>query len=181
MTKTTHSPFLPERSLDTTQFALIVSVCVTACQEALKALGREAPILREDIHGALPTFARTHSLAPEHRTSSQHPSGNEPRNPERLSDPDVVQAHGATLLLTVEEAAHQLCIGRPKMWQLVMRGEVVSLKIGASRRVPVAALDEYVQRLCASAERSAKSLTQTPYRQATTARKGGHDDDTRMA
>jgi excisionase family DNA binding protein len=51
------------------------------------------------------------------------------------------------LLLTVEEAARQLSIGRPKMYQLVMRGDIVSVKIGASRRIPVAALNEYVQRL----------------------------------
>ncbi len=56
------------------------------------------------------------------------------------------------LLMTVNEAAHCLSIGRPKMWQLVMTGEVLSIKIGASRRIPVAALEGYVQRLCVAAE-----------------------------
>lgn len=51
------------------------------------------------------------------------------------------------LLLTVEEAAQRLSIGRPKMWQLVMRGEVFSVKIGASRRVPTTSLVNYVRRL----------------------------------
>lgn len=57
--------------------------------------------------------------------------------------------HGAPdrLLVTVEEAAHCLSIGRPKMWQLVMTGAILSVKIGASRRIPTAALQAYVDRL----------------------------------
>jgi excisionase family DNA binding protein len=55
----------------------------------------------------------------------------------------------AKLLLTVEEAAAQLSIGRPKIYQLVMRGDIVSVKIGASRRIPVTALEEFVERLSA--------------------------------
>jgi excisionase family DNA binding protein len=58
------------------------------------------------------------------------------------------------LLLTVEEAARQLSIGRPKMWQLVMRGEVLSVKIGASRRIPTTALEAYVERLGAEAQQA---------------------------
>jgi excisionase family DNA binding protein len=51
------------------------------------------------------------------------------------------------LLLTVEEAARVLSVGRPKMWQLVMSGAVRSVKIGGSRRVPIAALEAFVERL----------------------------------
>jgi excisionase family DNA binding protein len=56
------------------------------------------------------------------------------------------------LLITVNEAAASLSVGRPKMWQLVMTGEVPSIKIGASRRIPVRALEDYVQRQLAAAE-----------------------------
>jgi excisionase family DNA binding protein len=56
------------------------------------------------------------------------------------------------LLMTVNEAARCLSIGRPKMWQLVMTGDVLSIKIGASRRIPVMALEAYVQRLSEAAE-----------------------------
>jgi len=49
----------------------------------------------------------------------------------------------------VEEAAHQLSVGRPKMYELIMRGEVLSVKIGASRRISTLALEEYVERLSA--------------------------------
>jgi excisionase family DNA binding protein len=51
------------------------------------------------------------------------------------------------LLLTVEESARLLSVGRPKMWQLVMAGAVASVKIGSSRRIPMTALDAYVQEL----------------------------------
>jgi excisionase family DNA binding protein len=50
------------------------------------------------------------------------------------------------LLLTVEEAARALSVGRTVMWELVMRRQVKSVKVGRSRRVPVAALEEFVAR-----------------------------------
>jgi excisionase family DNA binding protein len=55
------------------------------------------------------------------------------------------------LLLTVEEAARLLSVGRPKMWRLVMSGEVLSVKIGASRRIPKSALDDYIRQLLGEA------------------------------
>ena len=68
------------------------------------------------------------------------------------------------LLLTVEEAARLLSVGRPKMWQLVMAGEVLSVKIGTSRRVPVAALEAFVGRLSAGARGA--STREEPYESA---------------
>lgn len=52
-------------------------------------------------------------------------------------------------LYRVEEAALELGISRARFYQLLARGEVASVKIGASRRVPAAALDAYINRLCA--------------------------------
>ncbi|HEV8189874.1 MAG TPA: helix-turn-helix domain-containing protein [Ktedonobacterales bacterium] len=60
---------------------------------------------------------------------------------------EVEAAESRRLLLTVEDAARLLSIGRPKMWQLIMAGEVLSVKIGTSRRIPTTSLDVYVQRL----------------------------------
>jgi excisionase family DNA binding protein len=51
------------------------------------------------------------------------------------------------LLLTPEQAATCLAIGRTKVYELPRRGELESVRIGSSRRIPVAALAEYVQRL----------------------------------
>jgi excisionase family DNA binding protein len=56
---------------------------------------------------------------------------------------------GQTLLLKVEEAAVELRIGRSRMYALVGAGEVVSIKVGGSRRVPYAELVAYKDRLIA--------------------------------
>ena len=48
------------------------------------------------------------------------------------------------LLLTVEEAADRLSVGRSSLYNLVMSGEIVSIKLGRSRRVPAAELERFV-------------------------------------
>jgi excisionase family DNA binding protein len=48
------------------------------------------------------------------------------------------------LLLTPEEAAELLSIGRSKLYQLLADGSLVSITIGASRRIPVEALRAFV-------------------------------------
>lgn len=50
-------------------------------------------------------------------------------------------------LLTVDEAARRLGMGRTYVYTLVLRGELPSVKLGRSRRVPVQALREYVRAL----------------------------------
>ncbi|EXG79173.1 helix-turn-helix domain-containing protein [Cryptosporangium arvum] len=57
-------------------------------------------------------------------------------------------------VLTVEEAARYLRIGRTSMYALVSSGEVESVTIGRLRRIPRSALDDYVTRL-RSARRAA--------------------------
>jgi excisionase family DNA binding protein len=54
--------------------------------------------------------------------------------------------HGR-LLLTVEEAAEALTISRWKVFDLIRCRELRSVKIGGLRRVPRAAIDEYIARL----------------------------------
>jgi excisionase family DNA binding protein len=53
------------------------------------------------------------------------------------------------VLLTAEEAAERLGIGRTLMYQLIRTGEVESVLIGRLRRIPASAVDEYAQRLVA--------------------------------
>lgn len=48
------------------------------------------------------------------------------------------------LLMTVESAAEMLSIGRTRMFDLINKGEVSSVIIGRSRRVPLVALQQYV-------------------------------------
>lgn len=51
------------------------------------------------------------------------------------------------LLLKPEEAAEMLSIGRSKVYELIGTGELASVRIGTSRRVPTDALVEFVSRL----------------------------------
>jgi excisionase family DNA binding protein len=53
----------------------------------------------------------------------------------------------APLLLSVEEAAAQLRIGRSRMFELIRCGDVLSVKVGGSRRVPYDSVKAYVDRL----------------------------------
>lgn len=51
------------------------------------------------------------------------------------------------LLLTVEEAADALHIGRSKVFDLIRCGELDSVKIGRLRRVPADAVHAFMVRL----------------------------------
>lgn len=51
------------------------------------------------------------------------------------------------LLLTPEEAAHVLGIGRTKVYRLLADGVLPSIRIGGSRRISMAALDQFVRGL----------------------------------
>lgn len=51
------------------------------------------------------------------------------------------------LLLTVEEAAEQLGIGRTLMYTLVKQGAIESVQIGRLRRIPADALPRYLTQL----------------------------------
>jgi len=51
------------------------------------------------------------------------------------------------LLLTPEDAAQLLAVGRTKIYELLRTGAIESVRIGAARRIPAAALTAYVDRL----------------------------------
>ncbi|MEU6776558.1 excisionase family DNA-binding protein [Streptomyces sp. NPDC046759] len=51
------------------------------------------------------------------------------------------------VLLTVEEAARRLRIGRTTCFRLVLAGEIESVTVGRLRRVPVDAVLAYVAKL----------------------------------
>jgi excisionase family DNA binding protein len=48
------------------------------------------------------------------------------------------------LLLTAEETADTLGISRARIFQLLASGHIKSIKIGRSRRIPVAELERWV-------------------------------------
>jgi len=49
------------------------------------------------------------------------------------------------LLLTVEAAAQRLSISRVRVYDMIRTGQIRSVKLGRSRRIPVAALEELVR------------------------------------
>ena len=63
----------------------------------------------------------------EGRSSSQH-----------------VQPSPLKLLLTMDEAARALGLGRAFLYTLVMNKQIASVKIGRARRVPVSALETFI-------------------------------------
>jgi excisionase family DNA binding protein len=58
------------------------------------------------------------------------------------------------LLLRVEEAAIQLGISRTVAFRLVREGDLASVKIGRSRRIPQLAIDAYIDALLNTAPAS---------------------------
>ncbi|WP_433299032.1 helix-turn-helix domain-containing protein [Actinoplanes sp. CA-030573] len=51
------------------------------------------------------------------------------------------------LVLTIEQAARRLGIGRTLTYALVTSGEIESVTIGRLRRIPAECLTEYINRL----------------------------------
>lgn len=51
------------------------------------------------------------------------------------------------LLLKPEEAAEALSIGRTKVYELMAEGQLTSVRIGNSRRIPLEAVNEFIARL----------------------------------
>lgn len=61
--------------------------------------------------------------------------------------PPPGEGAGQRMLLTVEEAADCLCIGRTYMFDLITRGAVPSVRLGKLRRIRIEDLERYVSSL----------------------------------
>ncbi|MER7690686.1 excisionase family DNA-binding protein [Streptomyces sp. NPDC097610] len=65
-----------------------------------------------------------------------------------MDTPQLREVDDPTLvLLTVEEAARRLRIGRTTCYRLIRNGELESVPVGSLRRIPAEAPGEYVARL----------------------------------
>ncbi|MEV6316741.1 excisionase family DNA-binding protein [Streptomyces sp. NPDC051776] len=64
-----------------------------------------------------------------------------------VTSPVLEAVDGSLVLLTVEEAARRLRIGRTTCFKLVSTGEIESVMVGRLRRVPPDALRAYVAKL----------------------------------
>ena len=58
---------------------------------------------------------------------------------------DLLRSAVFPLLLTVRDAAEVLAVGRTTMYELITAGEIEVVHIGRSSRVPVAALEAFVE------------------------------------
>lgn len=52
--------------------------------------------------------------------------------------------HAERIVLTVEEVAEHLGVGRTMVYALVRSGDIESIAIGRLRRIPVEAVDDFV-------------------------------------
>jgi excisionase family DNA binding protein len=75
-------------------------------------------------------------------------------NPPAVAPEPSPAASPDRMLLTVEEAAEQLGIGRTTAWGLVKSGELESVQIGRLRRVHIDAIRTYAGRLVTRGTRS---------------------------
>jgi excisionase family DNA binding protein len=89
------------------------------------------------------------------RLRRSHPTGSASGSRIQLSQAPLpwgektlpADAPASKLLLKVEEAAHLLSLSRKTLYDLMRRGELTSLKIGGSRRIPLSALHDFIARL----------------------------------
>jgi excisionase family DNA binding protein len=101
-------------------------------------------LISQDEAQAMLTRLRRSSVAEsEHATHVQAAPSKLPWG-ERMLPAD---APAPKLLLRVEEAAQLLSLSRKTLYDLMSRGELASLKIGGSRRIPLTALHDFVARL----------------------------------
>lgn len=71
----------------------------------------------------------------------------EDREVSDTADTEALTADPTLVLLTVEEAARRLSIGRTYCYSLISSGELESVPVGRLRRVPAQAVHDYVARL----------------------------------
>ncbi|MBQ1118583.1 excisionase family DNA-binding protein [Streptomyces sp. B15] len=72
-----------------------------------------------------------------------------------MSAHDPGETDPTLALLSVEEAARRLGIGRTVCYRLISSGELESVTVGRLRRVPADAVPEYVARLRTTARTAA--------------------------
>lgn len=61
-----------------------------------------------------------------------------------MTEPNAQTDPVAPLLLTPEQAARVLAIGRTKLYSLLAGGALASVMVGGSRRIPMQSLQAYV-------------------------------------
>ena len=65
---------------------------------------------------------------------------------------ELAKARPYKLLVTPEEAAEILSVGRTRIFELMSSGQLCSVRIRRSRRIPLAALEQLVKQLVEEAD-----------------------------
>jgi excisionase family DNA binding protein len=145
---------LRSRRLDPTTADLVYRVGVL--DQRFTTAGRRHGLDRRQTLAALRLALRLitadENAAPTNRVVSQEVQQMVPRTP-RPGDRAIRQSETALpvmpLLLTVKQAADLIGMGRSTVYELIDAGELRSVKRGASRRIPLKAIHEYIDRLLA--------------------------------
>jgi excisionase family DNA binding protein len=123
--------------IDERQLALLIGTCLAVCQKVLQA-HRQGD---SDHVAAVDILHKT--IKPEYSgevAETQTTEGIEQNNQALAHTPTA----GEKLLLTVEEAAEALGLGRTLVYKLIKHKQIASIKIGRTRRVPVQTLKEFI-------------------------------------
>lgn len=88
----------------------------------------------DDLSQLAATVAQLAQTMAERDTETDPPPPPGPGTPERV-------------MLTAEQAADRLGIGRTLMYRLIRSGDIYSVRIGRLRRVPAAAVHDYATQL----------------------------------
>ena len=94
---------------------------------------------------------RAATLADMNNSLQQHLDYAPPTNSSSHSGSKQRGHDEKALLITVDEAARLLGCGRSFAYNLVLSGELVTVKLGRLRRVPVGAVHQYIANRLASA------------------------------
>lgn len=71
-------------------------------------------------------------------------------SPALLKEVSEEPRRGRPLLLTVQDAAKYIGIGRTTLYRLMQEGAIASVRVGASRRIPLSSAHAFVDGLCES-------------------------------
>ena len=63
-----------------------------------------------------------------------------------MHDEESASAEVPRLLVSVQNAARLLAVGRTTVYELIASGELEAIRIGRSRRIPLAVLQAFVMR-----------------------------------
>jgi excisionase family DNA binding protein len=67
-----------------------------------------------------------------------------------------------TLLVTIEEAARRLSIGRSHLYEHLVRGTLRSVRIGRSRRIPLRDLEAFIDGLLEASSGATSTTVPAP-------------------